>query len=176
MTNSRYSIQINFRRLIFAVMLFIAGGLACTILAQEMPPRPVIVNVNDSQPLAFGAFVPGLTGGTITVGPDYSRTSTGSVVLLGMGYVYTPAMYYVRANTGTVISILGTPPVTLTGSGGGTLLMQVGATLPASPFVITVPWSEWTTVLIGGTLIVGDITSNPPGNYTGTFSITFIQE
>ncbi|MDF1560239.1 MAG: DUF4402 domain-containing protein [Bacteroidales bacterium] len=159
-----------------AVLLFIAVGLASGLRAQEMPPRPVIVNVNESQPLAFGAFAPGLTGGTVTVGPDYSRSSTGDLVLLGMGYLYSPVMYYVRANTGTVVSILSTPPVTLTGSNGGTMMMQPWSSLPASPFVITVPWTEWTTVLVGGILMVNDIASNPPGDYTGSFSIIFIQE
>jgi hypothetical protein len=29
---------------------------------------------------------------------------------------------------------------------------------------------------IGGTLTVGNSASNPPGSYSGTFDITFIQE
>jgi hypothetical protein len=44
------------------------------------------------------------------------------------------------------------------------------------PFVTSVPWQMQTTLLVGGTLTVGDIGANPPGNYTGTFSITVVQQ
>lgn len=169
--------KLRFRERIYLILtLTLLVGCFQAINAQVLPPRPVIVTPNPAQPLAFGAFSPGLTGGTVTVHPDGSRSSTGDIILFGMGYVYIPAMFYVRANPGTVISLLGNPPVTLTGSGGGTLSLQIGATLPAMPFVTSVPWQQQTTLLVGGTLTVGDIVANPPGNYTGTFSITVIQE
>ena len=157
-------------------ILTLAGGLISTVQAQVLPPRPIIVTVNHAQPLSFGAFSPGATGGTVTIHPDGTRSSTGSVVLFNMGFLYTPAMFYIRANPGTVITLLSNPPVTLTGSGGGTLTLQLGATLPAMPFVTSVPWQMQTTLLVGGTLTVGDIGANPPGNYTGTFSITVVQQ
>jgi hypothetical protein len=93
-----------------------------------------------------------------------------------MGFIFTPAMFYIRANPGTVITLLVNPPVTLTGSGGGTLSLQIGSTLPAMPFVTSVPWQQQTTLLVGGTLTIGDIVANPPGNYTGTFAITLVQQ
>ena len=129
-----------------------------------------------AQPLAFGAFSPGASGGTITVTPAGTRSSSGSVVLLSLGYAYNPAMFYVRANPGTVLSVLATPPVTLTGSGGGTITLQTSGTLPASPFVTTLPWPQQTTLLMGGILTVGNIASNPPGTYTGTFTVTLVRE
>lgn len=147
-----------------------------TAAAQELPPRPVVVTFNESQPLAFGAFSPGAGGGTVTVAPNGNRSSSGDVVLLSMGFLYTPAMFYVRANQGTVLSVLVSPPVTLAGSGGGSLTLQVAGSLPASPFVITLPWPQQTTVLVGGILTIGNIASNPPGNYTGSFSITLVRE
>jgi hypothetical protein len=156
------------------LLLLVAPGIK--VLAQEPPPRPVIVTFNESQPLAFGAFSPGAAGGTVTVTPEGTRGAAGDVVLLSMGYVYTPAMFYVRANPGTVLSVLVSPPVTLTGSGGGTLTLQVTGTLPASPFVTTLPWPQQTTVLAGGILTIGNMASNPPGSYTGNFSITLIRE
>ncbi len=160
--------------LIITVALF--GGSFSSVNAQILPPRPIIVTVNHAQPLSFGAFSPGLTGGTVTVRTDGTRSSTGDIVLFGMGFLYTPAMFYIRANPGTVISMLVNPPVTLTGSGGGTLSLQLGETLPGMPFVTSVPWQQQTTLLVGGTLTVGDIVANPPGNYTGTFAITLIQQ
>jgi hypothetical protein len=156
-----------------AVLLFF---IAVPAFSQEPPPRPVVVTFNSAQPLAFGAFSPGAAGGTVTVAPNGTRTAGGSVVLLSLGYAYTPAMFNVKTNQGTVLSILATPPVILTGSGGGTLSLQISGSLPASPFVTTIPWPQLTTVLVGGILTIGNIASNPPGNYTGTFNITVIRE
>lgn len=159
---------------LLSMLLFFC--MTASVNAQELPPRPVIITANASQPLAFGAFSPGISGGTITVSPSGTRSSTGSVVLLSMGYTYTPAMFYVRANPGTVLSLLGNPPVTLTGSGGGTITLQISGTQPASPFVTTLPWPQQTTLLVGGILTVGNIASNPPGTYSGSFTITLVRE
>lgn len=169
-------IMIFKRKLFLIIALTLVCGFVTGLKAQEPPPRPIVVTFNPSQPLAFGAFTPGLTGGTVTVHPDESRSSTGSILLLNLGYIFTPAMFYVRANPGTVISILVTPPVILNGNNGGTLTLQTGSSLPASPFVTTLPWPQQTTVLLGGTLTVGNIISNPAGIYTGNFTVTFIQE
>lgn len=166
----------SLRGLIRMTLLLVPFVFCLPALAQEPPPRPVIVTFNESQPLAFGAFSPGASGGTVTVAPAGTRISAGDVVLLSMGFVYTPAMFYVRANPGTVLSLLVSPPVTLTGSGGGTLTLQVSGSLPSSPFVTTLPWPQQTTVLVGGILTVGNMVSNPPGNYTGSFSITLVRE
>ena len=161
--------KLRFVERIFLILTFtLLGGFFQAINAQVLPPRPVIVTVNHAQPLSL-AFSPGLTGGTVTVHPDGSRSSAGDIILFGMGYVYTPAMFYVRANPGTVISLLGNPPVTLTGSGGGTLSLQIGATLPVMPFVTSVPWQQQTTLLVGGTLTVGDIIAIRQATIPGPF-------
>jgi hypothetical protein len=75
-----------------------------------------------------------------------------------------------------VISLLSGPPAVLSGSNGGTLSLQLDDTFPASPFVTSVPYQQQTTVLLGGTLTVGTIASNPAGNYSGTVDVTFVQE
>lgn len=164
------------KRIFLFIVLTLSGGFITCVIAQPNPPRPVQVRFNDAQPLAFGAFTPGFSGGTVTVLPGGSRSSSGDVVLLGMSYIFTPAMFYVKANPGTILSILINPPVTLTGSLGGTMTLQTGGTLPASPFVTTLPWPQQTTVLLGGTLTVGNIGANPAGSYTGSFNVTFVQE
>jgi len=166
-----------FRKIAIAGGLFLIYGFFMEVSAQPLPPRPVIITVNNSQPLAFGAFTPGAAGGTVTVAPDGgTRSSSGTVILLNMGIIYTPAMFYVRANPGTVISLLSGPPSTITGSNGGTLTLQTDGTWPASPFVTMVPFQQQTTVLVGGTLTVGTIAANPPGSYSGTIDVTFVQE
>lgn len=142
--------------------------------AQEPPPRPIRIDL--VQNLSFGAFYQGPAGGSITIDPTGTRSSTGDVIPLNLGYLYFPAMFEVHAHRGTVIAILNGPNTTLTGTPSGSMTMQVGASDPASPFVSTVNFSVAIPLYIGATLIVGSPAANPPGSYTGTFEITLVRE
>ncbi|MBS1614828.1 MAG: DUF4402 domain-containing protein [Bacteroidetes bacterium] len=144
--------------------------------AQVQPPRPLSVYVNPAQPLSFGAFYQGPLGGSISVAPTGSRSSTGDVVQAGFGYSFSPAMFEVEGLPGTIVSILNGPDVTLTGSNGGSMLLHIGASSPSSPFILTTTPPSRTVVNIGGTLTVGSPASNPAGSYNGTFTITFIEQ
>jgi hypothetical protein len=139
--------------------------------AQEPPPRPINVTVN--QDLGFGAFYHGAVGGDVTVNPDGSRSATGDVVLLTLGYPFSAAEYRIVGRPGTVVSLLNGPDVLLPGSNGGSLNLHIGSSDPASPFILTPgPF----LVNVGGTLTVGNPLANPPGDFSGTFDITFVQE
>jgi hypothetical protein len=174
----RFIINIEYCRLrvilkiIPVIFLFVTPG---QLNAQEDPPRPVQITVT-SQILSFGAFYHGALGGTVIIGPDDSRSATGSVVLLGMGYSFSSALYEILANPGTIISVLNGDDAILTGDNGGTLTLHIGDSEPASPFVTTVPYGTITYLNVGGTLIVSTPGDNPPGNYSGTFDITLVQE
>ncbi|WP_343667969.1 DUF4402 domain-containing protein [Chitinophaga sp.] len=158
-------------------ILFLMGVLAALpSRAQQPPPRPIAIYVNPAQGLRFGAFTMGASGGTVTVFSDGSRSSTGSVVLLQMGVSFAPAIFEVDANPGTLIQIVNGSSALLTGSNGGTLTMTIGASSTGSPFIATATPPARTLVRIGGTLTVGNILANPPGQYSGTFNVTFIQE
>lgn len=136
---------------------------------------PITVTVT-SQQLSFGAFTMGSSGGSVTINPDGTRASTGDVILLSLGYTYSAALIEITGNAGTVVSVLNGPDVTLPGSGGGSMVLTLGASSPASPFVIPSDPPVPLLLYIGGSLGVGPPASNPPGNYSGTFNITFIQE
>ena len=142
---------------------------------QEYPPRPITVTVNLSQNLSFGAFYQGNAGGSVIISPSGFRSSTGDVVLLSMGYTFNSGLYDVVANRGTRITILNGSNTTLF-NGGSSMTLIIGASDPASPFIITTTPPSSTQVRIGGTLIVGNPLANPPGNYSGSFSVTFVQE
>ena len=159
-------------KIIPVIFLFITPG---QLNAQEDPPRPVQITVT-AQILSFGAFYHGAAGGTVTIDPDDTRSATGDIVLLGMGYSFSSALYEILANPGTIISVLNGDDATLTGDNGGTLTLQVGDSDPGSPFVTTVPYGVITYLNVGGILFVGNSGANPPGNYTGTFDITLVQE
>ncbi|SDF68212.1 DUF4402 domain-containing protein [Chitinophaga filiformis] len=162
--------------LLYTGLLLLLIQVAQPVHAQEPPPRPISVYVNPAQGLIFGAFFQGVTGGTVTVFPDGSRTVTGSIVQANLGLPFSPAIFEVEANPGTLISIMNGPDVTLTGSNGGTLSLHIGTASTGSQFITNTTPPARTLVRIGGTLTVGPPLANPAGSYSGIFSVTFIQE
>ena len=163
------------------IVFYIAGVvllLLCqaTTFAQQPPPKPISVSFNPSLGLRFGAVFLGTTGGTVTIAPDGSRSSTGGVVEAGLGFVYGAANFEIIANPGTLVSIMNGPDATLTGSAGGSMTMHIGSSSPASPFITSASPPAYTSVNIGGTLTVGTGSANPAGSYSGSFLVTFIQE
>lgn len=163
-------------RMLLMVMAVLFLFCSPRLRAQELPPRPITVTVNMSQNLAFGAFYHFNTGGSVIINSDGSRSSTGDVVLLNLGFSYSTGLYDIVGNPGTLVSILNGPDAILTGSSGGSMTLQIGNTDPSNPFVITTLPPASTQLRIGGTLIVGNPLLNPPGNYSGTFDVTFVQE
>jgi hypothetical protein len=144
--------------------------------AQPPPPRPIAIYANPAQGLIFGAFFQGSSGGTVILYPDGSRSSTGSLVLANLGYPFSPAIFEVDANPGTLVAIMNGPDVTLTGSNGGSIRLHIGAASSGPHFTTTIAPPGRTAVMIGGTLTVGSPLANPSGSYSGSFSVTFIQQ
>jgi len=141
--------------------------------SQEQPPKPIVVTVSTLQHLSFGTFIQSGASGTVTVDYTGSRTATGSVILPGMFSIVTPALFQVSALPGTLVTLVNGPTATLTGSNGGSLILNLGQSSTGSPFITT---GISTDVFIGGTLTVGPPGANPAGIYNGTFTVTFIQQ
>lgn len=154
-----------------ALILLALPGLK----AQEAPPRPIRIYPT-AQTLSFGAFYHGALGGSVIIDPSGTRSSTGDIVLLGLSFPYSAAMFEVHAHPGTIIAILNGPDVPLIGSPSGSMNLRIGSSIPASPFVSNVQFSTGIPLYIGGTLTVGNSVANPPGSYTGTFEITIVRE
>jgi Domain of unknown function (DUF4402) len=155
------------------VLLLLLGSHK--VSAQEPPPRPIRINAT-AQILRFGAFYLGASGGTVIIAPAGTRTSTGDVVLLGMGFPFSAALFEVHAQRGTVVGILLEPSVTLTGTPSGSMTLHIDSSNPTSPFVSTVNFNIAIPLYVGGTLTVGNSFANPPGSYTGTFYVTIVRE
>lgn len=160
-------------------------GIACLLSVHvfsqgvptdSLPSDPARIAAYTVQNLRFGAFTQGAIGGTIVLSPTGNRSSTGDVVLLNMGILFSEAIFEVEGIAGTVVSINNGPNATLTGSNGGSMSMSIGTSNPISPITIVVQPPGRTQINIGGTLNVGAPAANPPGTYTGTFYITFNQE
>jgi hypothetical protein len=170
------TIYISRTRLNIILLLVLLISSLQMARCQEPPPRPITVTVT-AQGLSFGAFSQGATGGTVTISSAGGRSATGDVILLNLtGYTFSTALYRLVGNPGTVVSILNGPNVSLPGIPGGSMTLQIGASNPASPFVINTIPPAYTELNIGGTLMVSSPAMNPPGSYSGTFDITFIQE
>lgn len=171
MTNKSTYLPLVLRYLSLIVLFF------CITLvshAQEEPPRPM--KVFTYQHLSFGAFINANSGGTVTIDADGSRSLAGDIIPVFQGMQYHPAIFEVEANPGILISMLAGPQVNLTGSNGGSLTLITGTTLPLSPFVNTTEPPFRKQIMVGGTLLVGSTLASPPGEYTGEFFITFIQQ
>jgi hypothetical protein len=154
---------------ILVVLTWILLGF--TASAQEEPPRPL--QVSTFQNLSFGAIIQGNSGGTVTIDPQGSRSSTGDIILANQGHSYYPAIFEIDALPGSIINIdFGGPTVLSMGS--WSMSMQINSSLPHSPFINTK--STNSEVRIGGTLTVGNHLANPAGDYLGFFTITFIQQ
>lgn len=168
--------DIRLRRRCF-ILVFIGSLLLIApspmVYGQENPPRPITVTVNLAQNLHFGTFYHGNAGGTVIIYPDGSRSATGEIVLLNSSF--TPALFDVVANQGTLVSILDSPDATLNCLCGGTLTLTVRQADSYPTIITTVPPAS-TQVKVGGTLYVSNSLANPPGDYSGTFVVTFVQE
>ena len=167
MVSTKHTDSLRMRFSFTATFIIILILSSIRLTAQEPPPRPISVTWTN-QNLSFGAFYQGASGGTVTISSAGVRSSTGDVWLLFMGSTST-SRYEIVANPGTVVSVLGTTSVIADGS-GHSLTLEI----PASVFVTTS--GTVTYVDIGGTLTVGTPAANPPGNYSGSFTITFNQE
>ncbi len=148
------------------------------IQAQQppLPPRPIAIFANPEQGLIFGTFFRGNTGGSVIIYPDGSRSVTGDIVQSNIGVPFSPAIFEVDANQGTIIAILNGPDITLNGSNGGTVLLRIGSSNTGSPFITSVQRPSRTAIRIGGTLFVSGPLTSPSGSYSGNFYITFIQQ
>lgn len=158
--------------------LLIPFLLPCCLLisvhtkGQEKPPRPILVRVSTAQHLQFGSFIQSGSSGTVTVSSANVRSATGTVILPNINSIVSPALFIVDAEPGTLITILN-GPATVISNGGFNMTLEVGEASTRSPFITR---TQETYVYVGGTLHVGPLSANPAGSYSGTFTVTFIQE
>ncbi|HEY0054363.1 MAG TPA: DUF4402 domain-containing protein [Pedobacter sp.] len=158
----------KFSRFLFTLLALIS--LVCSSTSGQT------VSVFPVQNLSFGAFIQGINGGKVTVSNAGIRFSEGDVILASLGAMYFPAIFDIVAPQGTVITILNGPDVQLNGSNGGAITLRLGTSDKGASFATSTQPPQRTSVSIGGTLTIGNQQSVPAGNYSGTFSVTFINQ
>ncbi len=158
---------------LFVLVVFFGNGLT---QAQNTPfPPPNQIQVFGMQELNFGSLSTGASGGSVVINHTGSRSSTGSVILMGGGY--NQAIFEIKLIPGRLVQIIMGPQVQLNRiGGGGSMNMQVGPSDKGTSFVTNSGHPFYNPVQVGGTLYVGNSTANPAGAYEGQFSVTFIQE
>lgn len=170
------------KTVVIRILLAITFGFTAPVVCAQIDPTdslpgdPGALTIYPVQPMSFGAFSAGNSGGTLVLSNTGSRSVTGDVVGLNMGVQYFQAIFDIDGPQGCIVSVVSGPDVNLTGSNGGTMTMHIGSSDPPSPFLITVAQPQRTSVSFGGTLTTGGSGSNPPGTYSGTFYIIFNQE
>lgn len=157
--------------------------LSVEVYSQGAPGFPSRnITAQAIQELNFGdvTLISGSAGGTVTVNHNGDRTSTGSVILMHTAVQpISPAIYEFRLCPGKAIAISYLPTVTLTGSNGGSLILNLGSTNfgpSGATFISNSGCDDIIRLYQGGTLNIGSIGANPAGEYSGVFEITFVQQ
>jgi len=135
------------------------------------------VSITNTQTLHFGTICLTGTAGTVTVGSDGIRTSTGNLILLSLSPVAQPAIFEIMNCPGGSVSLTFNATTILTGSNGGELTLDLGPTekgISGSVFTTISDCNFITPVNMGGTLHIPDAAI--AGTYTGSFDVTINME
>ena len=159
------------------VLTTVAYFILSSTYAQPILPQRTIT-VSPTQSIHFGTFcLTGASGGTVTVGYNGSRNSTGDIYLSAMAPMAQPAIFDIKLCQGRNVMITFSPTTILTGSNGGSFILDIGPTekgVSGSEFPVNNDCNFITTLRVGGTLHVPG--GSPQGIYAGNFEITFEQE
>lgn len=160
---------------LLAICLFFTYGSAIAQYGTP-PPPPRPITVTSAQGLSFGTFYQGASGGTVTINSAGTRTSGGTVVVFTGAF--NAAVINVYSNPGTLFSFILPITGTLSDGSGHSLTIDVDVTTnPVSTFVNSSNnYATPTQIPIGGTLTIGAPAAAPPGTYTGTFNIIFVEQ
>lgn len=138
---------------------------------------PNRLQVYAAQELSFGSFFTGSSGGTVVISPQGSRSFTGTVI--GMAsFPGAPAVFDLRFIQGRMVHMVFPSSAILSRIGGGGSMMVTGfiSDKPGNSLVTTAAHPFINPVNVGATLNVGSVAENPPGSYTGSFTVTFVRE
>jgi hypothetical protein len=133
--------------------------------------------ISTDRDLAFGSFATGSTGGTVVVSPEGNRSVTGTIIPLETTPVFSAGFGYRIGGRHTIrIVFPQSAQLNRTGGNGSMTITNFTSDRPGN-IISTRPGPPMTyTVNVGATLNVQNSTVNPGGDYTGTFTVTFINE
>ena len=158
--------------------------------AQDAPTLPQRSGtVSATQTLHFGDLTTGSSGGTVTMDYSGTRSCTGDITLLSMGSTYQEAIFEFKLCPGRTVAInYSSGNITMEGGNGGTITLKLGEEVyihteagateieNGGTFTSNSGCDDIHLIHLGGTITVGSTSDNPPGLYTGTFELTFVQQ
>ena len=151
----------------------------CALSAFAQPPLPQrSITISPTQGIHFGTFCKtGTSGGTVILSWNSSRTCTGDIAPLNMSPTAHEAIFAIKLCEGRNVTITFDPTTILTGTGGGSLTLDLGPTEKGgngASFSTNSDCNFITPLRMGGTLHVPGTAI--PGTYSGSFAITFNQQ
>ena len=154
------------RTAVQALLAFALVFTPCAACAQQ-------VVLSNTRSLDFGRFVAG-SGGTIILSPSGLRSRTGGVVLLNSPNAGQAAFSASRATLDPGRSAPGAAAVIISVPANGVTHLSSGANSMAvgdfvTPDAQLAVGNGGATLAVGATLVVAP--NQPPGNYSGSFSI-----
>ena len=181
MKNEQWKVMktLNINKWFIKLLFLITALFFCVNYSFAQPPLPQrTLTVTATQAIHFGTFcITGVAGGTVIMGWDGSRTSTGDIALLSMAPTAQPAIFEIKLCQGRNVSINLDAATTLTGSNGGSFILDIGPTEKGGNYVSFPTNNDCnfiTPLRVGGTLHIPGTAI--PGTYSGSFDITFNQE
>ena len=165
----------RFLKLLFLITVLIS----CVNISISQPVLPQrSLTASATQGIHFGTFcLTGISGGTVTLGWDGSRSSTGNIALLTMSPSAHPAIFEIKLCEGRNMIITFDAFTTLTGSDGGSLTLDIGPTEKGpngASFSTNSDCNFITPLRVGGILHIPG--AAVPGTYTGSFAVTVNQQ
>lgn len=166
-------------RYFIILLLVVASHHLMAQSGPDLPQRTAVVRA--TQVLNFGdmTILSGSSGGTVTVDFNGVRSATGSVILLNVGNPVQQAIFEVKICPGRMVNVTFPSTTVLSGNNGGSMLLHLGPTNiggSGSTFISNKGCDDLHYIQVGGTIDVGAIGTNPAGLYSGTFSLTFVQQ
>jgi hypothetical protein len=144
---------------------------AAILLAVVASSAEAAISLTKTADLAFGDLTSGATAGTVRIAPGGGRTRTGGVTLLAS--TTGAASFTVSTPSGSRnYSIVLPASTTLTSGGGFTMTVNTFRSNPGGSGT-TSAGAHTQTLNVGATLQVS--ANQKPGTYTGTFTVTVVQ-
>ncbi|MFN3790514.1 DUF4402 domain-containing protein [Massilia sp.] len=147
-----------------------AGTIVLAALCAIGPAHAQQIVLSNTRSLDFGRFVAN-TGGTVAISPAGLRSRTGGVVLLNSPTAGQAGFNVGKSSNGSnnKAVIISLPAAGTTRLSSGANSMAVGSFVNTPSSILSVP-NGGMTLAVGATLTVAP--NQPPGNYSGTFSLT----
>jgi hypothetical protein len=171
--------MLRLRQILFSLVL--ASGLSFSISAQVVSTATGHITAEiisafaaeETSELNFGKFSPGMSGGELTLTPQGSVMVLGSVYA-GSGF-RSPGSFTVTGDVDATYSItLPNEPVYITNTKNSrTMLVDRWISYPSAGTGTGQLQNGYQVVYIGATLKMGNLSDNPVGIYSGSYTVTF---